>query len=297
MVAGSTAGVRVRITTPLIGLHSFPKDAMALPNGTSIERFWGSDLGKVRDRFLSPFGGLGPYNVEDVSGWKYVLVREIEIELEEGAELPRTAELTEGFDDVVTALRLVAPGMVRWHIYWTEPLDRDEPAPYSRLSHRHYFTMTRGYMDVNVAQCARLVTAVKALDRREQSIAGHLCDRLEVALRRFDQLRERREPADRVIDAWIGLEALVGPRTSDGLMELLPLRISKLLGMPEEAPAQERIAELYRLRCKLVHGTRIDHDPHFAADEVEELLRRAILAWLDPQRRPKHVGQLDEAPE
>lgn len=294
-VAGDSAGVRVRITAPLIGLHLFPKNDLTLPNGTRIQRFWGSDVGKVRERHVSPFGGLGPYTLEDVSTWNYVVVREIE--LDDGAELPRTPELTSGFDDVVSALRLLAPGMVRWHIYWAEPLDRDEPAPYSVLSHRSYFTMTRGYMDVSVDQCSRLGPTVKALARREQSIVDHMWDRLEVALRRFNQLRERREPSDRVIDAWIGLEALVGPRTSDGLMDLLPPRISKLLETSDGGPAQERIADLYRLRCKLVHGTRIDDDPYFAADEVEELLGCAILAWLDPRRRPKYVGQLDDGPE
>ncbi|MCB0879782.1 MAG: hypothetical protein KDC46_12490 [Thermoleophilia bacterium] len=293
--AGAVAPVQVRITTPLIGLHSFPEDVLALPNGTRIQRLWGSDLGKVRDRYRSPFGELGPYNVEEMSGWNYVLVREME--LEDGAELPRTAGLTDGFDDVVCALRLLAPGMVRWHIYWTEPLNRDEPAPYSVLSRRPYFTMTRGYLDMNAEQCARLVPTVKALARREQSIVGHLCDRLEVALRRFDQLRERREPADRVVDAWIGLEALVGPRESDGLTNALSRRIPSLLADSGEAPSPERVRDLYRLRCKLLHGVRVAEDPYFAADEMEELLRRAILAWLDPSCRPKNVRQLDDAPD
>jgi hypothetical protein len=156
--------------------------------------------------------------------------------------------------------------------------------------------MTRGYMELEDDGADQLPGLVKKLRGRRKAMRDDLCNRLDVALRRYNMMRERRESADRIIDGWIVLEALVGHRDDqEELTTILPRRTSALLQRSGvECPAIDDLADMYRLRSKLVHGSLGGTDTWHPEDRtLEWIAGAAIRAWLSNEARPKSVRELD----
>lgn len=113
----------------------------------------------------------------------------------------------------------------------------------------------------------------------------------ELALRRSNRVYSRESDEDRLIDCWIGLEALFASDSSQELRFRASLRIARFVGETKEEREDlfKRIKASYDLRSVVVHG----NDPMGrrnlpllpdAAMLTEDTLRRALRLRLDPTR-------------
>lgn len=122
----------------------------------------------------------------------------------------------------------------------------------------------------------RLRTLDRALSGKEKA-------RYARAIRRFRDAYDRAAPEDRLIDSWIGLEALVLSDSKQELAYKAGMRIATLVG----ATGEERehlfklTKKLYAARSAVAHGAS-DSDLAAKADEAHDLLRRVVLAWSTP---------------
>jgi hypothetical protein len=137
-----------------------------------------------------------------------------------------------------------------------------------------------------------LAAVAATMSERPSSRSG----RLALALRRLASSDSRRDHGDRLVDFWVGLEALYAP---DGTAELKFRAAVRLAHALEPAgPARRALFDAarksYDLRSKLVHGDPKGPDKATAdaANEAEDWLRRSILRWWSTGAGPS-PAQLD----
>lgn len=95
---------------------------------------------------------------------------------------------------------------------------------------------------------------------------------------------EKLAAEDRLIDAWIALEALFsgsGERTE--ISYRLSVRIAALLGTQGDRQALlTQMKKSYAVRSKIVHGAVAKGDSALTLEYTEEHLRDALRRGLDP---------------
>lgn len=124
---------------------------------------------------------------------------------------------------------------------------------------------------------------------------------MRIALRRYADAFQRREPEDRLVDLVIALEAML---LKPGEFQELAFRLSQrgallLPGDLEDArEIRSQLKDAYRDRSKVVHGVRDEVDRQFV-NEVEELTRRCVLEVLEraPRGGKEHEAILDKLDE
>jgi hypothetical protein len=139
---------------------------------------------------------------------------------------------------------------------------------------------------------------IRTLHARMSVISGELPPKklktYNLALGRFASTFTRARPEDRILDSWIGLEALLLDE-HDELSYKISMRLAALIGhTPDERMAIFTEArKSYRARSRIAHGSS-QSDVVAAADSARELLRRALVSWMaeDARRLP---DELDEA--
>ena len=115
---------------------------------------------------------------------------------------------------------------------------------------------------------------------------------LDVALDRLNLARRRRSPGDQAIDSGICLEALLGDDNPQELTYKLRLRAALLLGktLAERQEISESVANLYRLRSKVVHGRARRPQDHLrdtqCASRGLEICEQAVRAIVLNGTRP-----------
>jgi hypothetical protein len=118
---------------------------------------------------------------------------------------------------------------------------------------------------------------------------------LRFAIRRFNDADERSRAEDVIVDCWSALEALFAGGATSEITYRLSIRAAKVLRQTTEERVElfRQIKRLYGTRSKIVHGGEVTQQ-RLAEDAAEsrELLRTAILAWLDPGGY--HPDGLDE---
>jgi len=106
-----------------------------------------------------------------------------------------------------------------------------------------------------------------------------------LALRRFSQAQERRQPEDRLIDYWVGLEALFSPGRAE-LKYRISLRVANLVGRSDSYERRREIFDelkrSYDARSKVAHGQEAS-DLEAIAELTGRHLRSALKAWIDPE--------------
>lgn len=81
-------------------------------------------------------------------------------------------------------------------------------------------------------------------------------ERMEAALTRFDDSYSRFKPEDKLIDSWIGLEAVFASDGGGDLTYKIPLRLARFLGGASEDRIRLKgiVKKSYEARSKVVHG-------------------------------------------
>jgi len=178
-------------------------------------------------------------------------------------------EASERFARVVTAFRLIKAGafglpvLLAWQTESRIP--RSALAPFRpRVAGKPY---SFGKQDADELQ-----------NVMQQLRAARLNDRQNVALRRFDMAYERGVAEDRLIDCWVGLEALFSPSDRGELSYRIALRAAYFIASSPEEREQIYIAlrHYYDTRSDIIHGRKPKQDVEVAAGAVEDYLRKAL---------------------
>jgi hypothetical protein len=186
----------------------------------------------------------------------------------------RTAR--EAINDVVTSLRLVgaervaAPDLLQGTVERTFGLGFGGGMTSSGERAR------LGSSDIDVGVCAQ------AQDVARRLTAARKIATLRLALRRFDFASQRLRVEDRLIDAWIALEALFLPGERDELRYRVSLRMAYFLSADavERRTTFQQVRRSYDARSAIVHG----HEPaqlNETATYTVEVLRRALLKAIE----------------
>jgi hypothetical protein len=145
---------------------------------------------------------------------------------------------------------------------------------------------------------------VQPLQQHMRLVAATLHSSLEAACGRLAAAQARTEPRDMLIDAVVGLEAILLAQTNDerfrGEMRFrFAMNHAVLHETPEERYRQFDIArEFYDLRSVLVHGGQVNEckigeqtlSLREAADRACEMLRITVGRYLPGGRRPEYLG-------
>ena len=197
------------------------------------------------------------------------------------AHCPRGSQVgvSAGFDRLwwsVICLKLAKKGAITYGDVWIIP---HRWSPFPGLA-RQSRSVQLSFFDIY--RMAR--EDIPVIERIWHSVEGHVEKPPPfwmVALGRFDDSSLRHRPEDKLIDTWIGLEALFGKGVGVGeLRYQLSLRLAHFL--ETDAGARKRVRDLamdaYKLRGAVVHGEakrdvkKLSELPN----EMEMLLRRAL---------------------
>lgn len=129
------------------------------------------------------------------------------------------------------------------------------------------------------------------------SLSGDSHRTFQVAISRLNESEKRENPFDKLLDAVVGLEAILLSSKGEDLRGELSYRFS--LNYSSLFPAEERRAEfrrarkIYSMRSQVVHAGNIGKDkmPDFksAADEAAEMLRFLIKRFLKSAADPEYL--------
>jgi len=236
--------VEVLITMPLKGFDS-EVPTVQLGNGIAIERLTGADKTSLWDSDVI----TEMFTKEEFA--------EARFGLRVGARLPKAHSQSRApaanFRHVVTALRLLAPGLV------TAPAMVSEEVPRKGIF---------GISGVRQLKAAAQVAFVAPQSYRLQaalvpdllSIYGHLVKLgqgktgIELPLRRFNQSYDRLAAEDRIIDLAIALESSLLFGIKDELKFRLAVRGATLLRVAQPpADVYQALADMYDIRSLIVH--------------------------------------------
>lgn len=274
--------IGVMVVSSALNNFTMSGDLLVIRPGLQIERLATPERQQMYEdaRRINAEGFIGALRAGET---QFVIRQEFQFTVEHGlGAVTFNAPWHQVLHRVMLALRLHGDGAVASDVTWT---GLREPA----LSWRFAGSMRQGAWGLNRAGGEDLVLScdsetATALSRRmdllEQAKPG-----LGVALRRFELGYTRGGlPEDRVIDAWVGLEALFTTRQERAEQtDKISRRIGRLLGPTTEARRAlvKEAKKLYQVRSAIVHGGAPSRDVADAALRSEQILRDAINSRLE----------------
>jgi hypothetical protein len=263
-------------------------DSLVVDDRTRLERLTDNDLRRMSQR--SDYGGVsGP--LADAAHWAVVIDMPPMENPGEGRRI-FTADPsldTQAIEDAVNALRVVSSVRTGWARVFRRPIGWDDiwkdalPALNHLQSVRRYpadlddrgwLRPNRGLTTEQAAQVPAAAAAMKTADAKAK-----------LAIRRLSMALVRDSPDDQLIDACIGLEALLGQQGSE-LSYRIAVRASALLASKEEDPREPeavfRMArKVYDRRSELVHGSTSAKNATFQwTPEGTKFSTNTVAVWL-----------------
>jgi hypothetical protein len=152
---------------------------------------------------------------------------------------------------VVTACRLLGAGPVRLLANWAEPLEHHgfafavEDPGLTRPVSQHLGSL--GEQRVYLSEESQLPVLYARLTAAGETLSGKKRAALGLAVRRFGSTYDRVTDDDRLIDAWIALEALFLPDGNQELTYRAAMRMARFLGADsaERKELKRRLGTLY----------------------------------------------------
>ena len=110
---------------------------------------------------------------------------------------------------------------------------------------------------------------------------------LKTALARFNSSYERRDLSDRLIDLVVALEALFGDGEPGSIAYKVAMRCACWLHPPGDVRVKlfSKLKNYYSMRSKAVHGGEPISLFKEGVVELEEVVRRSLLKFLEQQKR------------
>lgn len=283
-----------QLVVPLVVMDiDIDADVLEIDDRTRLARLTDDDLRQMSSRV--DYGGISS-PLADAARWAVVIdmppmhnpgpVRRV-LGTEPAVDCP-------GIEDAVNVLRLVAGIHTGWARVFRRPLGwvdrwKDALPPLDHvqsvrrypgeLDDRGWLRMNRGVSADEAAQIPQVARAMRAADEKSK-----------LAIRRLSMAMVRDAPDDQLIDACIGLEALLGQRGSE-LSYRIALRASALLANNQDGAWIPQVVfrmarRVYDRRSELVHGStsaknatfqlKPEH-PHYPINSVAILLLREVL--------------------
>jgi len=129
---------------------------------------------------------------------------------------------------------------------------------------------------------------MRAVANRWTNLLAIQDSRFTLALRRFDSMLTRNNPADVILDATIALEILLGDGDGQSISWKLRMRAAALLGLDADRSMMDElrtaINKIYGVRSAIVHGGKrkskeLDEDA--AANQAVNVVRTVINALIE----------------
>jgi hypothetical protein len=242
-------------------------DNLALPKNLSIRRLSEEEISTIHTTqgFLRPRLS-GPY--------EFVIEGEIEVDKRiEGSTKKENSFLAAPFhmtqtllDNAILCLRTFKAGQVGFDYVFFKPIKFCPIGLYHCL---------RG--DMNPALGSYRISEEEEIPLREHAVLIFQMNEpaMELACRRLADAETRSQPYDQVIDAVVGMEALL----QGGQEYRFSLRYSTLFNTPEERyNAFLEAKDLYRIRSKIAHGSNLSDYKWNVGHKKLKLADAAILA-------------------
>jgi hypothetical protein len=241
-----------------------------------------------------------PYEV-GVGDLNFDCVLEISQRFGPGDDLPDPKVALRLAEDVDLALKLVGESSASKLLGWLRPDPEGGPFLAAIIGH----SLHRGYRRVLPREPLVIGKAVaRRLPELVQRCQTARSDaRFDFACRRFSFAFDRVEIEDLVIDCWIAFEALFLPDASSELSYRAAMRIARFVGNTgaERLRLRRTLSDSYKLRSLVAHGIDLKTskaaqklEPFKLAVETQQILRRSLLRWTDPQA-PRSPADLDDA--
>ena len=109
---------------------------------------------------------------------------------------------------------------------------------------------------------------------------------LKTAMARFNASYERRDLSDRLIDLIVAMEALFGDGEPGSVAYKVAMRCACWLHPPGDVRVElfSKIKNYYSIRSKAVHGGELSSLLKEEVVELEEIVRRSLLKFLEQQK-------------
>jgi hypothetical protein len=265
------------VTTAIFGLD-LHGDVLQIGPDMRIERL---DIAGKQNLFEmeQQFYGIGPHEAMQTSFTAFVVEQSVP-----ATSWASQSEAQRRLERLVTALRLLGAGRVQSGIYWSRP-NGTWFGLGGGSSRGGAGTVLHGNA-ARVLSCDE-TTQQEILDLIDLVAAPRDDEGLALALRRFGYAHDRRLDEDRLIDYWIGLEALY---TTSGenqeTVDKISRRIARLLGTDQRSriDLKEEAKTLYNIRSRVVHGGSPSQKGlpiEGATLRTEHLLRQSIRRRLE----------------
>ena len=287
-----------RLVVPLGGVR-LPADTLHLEPGVSIVPFspaWRDELWRIAGWGSAATQPLKAQDFFDVSHAITVEIHGAHLGGWDWAAGQATAER------VRLALLLGGAASVRAGLTWLR-LD-EEFAPYlSRLGAGSGLVRQTSAPDVTPLTRLPRNQAAQLPDIYRHLATVRESGRLALALRRLRLSSERASPEDRLIDTWVGLEALFVPDETSELSFRATLRIARFVGRDADDRRKlfDGLRRAYKWRSRLLHGvgdTRAKAKNLGTLPEAVEIsehaLRAALRRWLVAPPSPD-LHEIDES--
>ena len=255
---------------------STPADSIELPDGLRIRRLTEKEVSAL---YGGPVQFLGMFPNRGFAVHEFCVEGETEVPkiLGDSADQgqPTTDQAKASLDKAILSLRTFKKGRVGYDFVSFHPLTFC-PVPVA----------SRGFGDLYVPIGTYTLGAeeIEALVSHAKLVFGVTEKAMMLACSRLADAEIRLRPQDRIVDAVIGMEALLLAGIDDRRTEMgfrFALNHAMLVAPDQRVSAFKVARDLYRLRSAIVHGSNIDETKlHQAAETATEALRAIITRFL-----------------
>lgn len=263
----------VEVVAPLSYCDTELVAPVTLKQGLSLVPLDAGQVTRLLSGSMSSYSGVSPSGAHD---WKVAVVATVQLGAPHAVDAAMLA-----IDDALVLLRLLrhtAVGLLH-HFIRPRGLSLRE-----RGSGVHLGTPTFG-ASLNVT-AADVQSVVAFVAQGASSKEG----RLALAIRRLVSAESRRSHEDRLIDYWVGLEALYGVGGTSEVSYRVGIRMAHALAIGEQPQRTlfKQVRDSYNLRSAVVHGDpqRAKKATAASADQAEAWLRESIRLWWQTTAGP-----------
>ena len=267
--------VRLRFLAQLVNFR-MPADSLALPSGLAIRRLSEDEVSEFHGGRM---GTLAQIPYQSLGIHEFVLAGELDEPKILGNSQPQAETVAdrakEVLDKAVLSLRTFKEGHVGYdYIHF-------RPVTFCPIG---LFSVGAGDKYIPMGSYSLTVSEYEALTKHAELIFACSEPAMKMACSRLGDAENRTRPEDRIIDAVIGMEALLLAGVDGRRGELsfrFSLNYAMLFPTDERQDAYRLARDLYSLRSRIAHGSSVDEGKLKIAGEkltLSEAGKRATAA-------------------